>query len=71
MTALSFHEKLFLELVFIILLVGVLETFIAPYVGFVKPAAGSGVMPLGLLVYGGVRYGLYKLFTPHEPSQNL
>jgi hypothetical protein len=61
MTALSFAEKLFLEIVLIILFVGVLEIVLAPYFGFIKPAAGSGVMPLGLLGYGTVRYALYKL----------
>ena len=70
MTALSFPEKLFLELVLIILLVGVFETLFAPYFGFVKPATGSGVMPLGLLIYGCVRYGLYKLSVLYKPSQH-
>jgi hypothetical protein len=60
MTALSFAEKLFLEIVGIILLVGVLELALAPYFGFVKPAAGSGIMPLGLLGYGCVRYALHN-----------
>jgi hypothetical protein len=60
-TDLSFTERLTLEIFVIILLTGILEILLAPYLGFVKPAAGSGVMPLGLLLYSLVRYSLHKV----------
>ena len=59
MTTLSFAERVFVEIFVIILLVGVLETLVAPYLGFVKPAVGSGVMPLSLLIYALLRYSLH------------
>ncbi len=61
MTTLSFAERVFFEIFIIILVTGIFEILVAPYFGFVKPAPGSGVMPLSLLVYAVGRYGLHKV----------
>lgn len=56
----SFAKRLALELFLIILALGLLETLLGPYLGFIRPAKGSGVIPIGLLVYTMIRYGFYR-----------